>query len=111
MALLYNKTKWVPDLRNWYRINGVTFKANKENFASVTGATKSPGKYVIKWDGKNEQGKYVPQGSYTILIETSKEHGTDEFLKQSLVLKKSPVKVSNAGNVEISNVLFDFKKK
>ncbi|RZK50603.1 MAG: DUF2271 domain-containing protein [Pedobacter sp.] len=111
LALLYNKTKWVPDLRNWYRINGEAFKANKESYASVTGATKSPGKYVIKWDGKDNQGKYVPQGKYTVLIETSKEHGTDEFLKQSLDLKKTAHKVNNNGNVEISNVVFEFKKK
>eukprot|EP01136_Pigoraptor_vietnamica_P039245 Opistho-1_new@9806 len=50
LALWYNKTKWVPDLKNWYRINGDSFKANKDNYASVTGATRSPGKYTIKWD-------------------------------------------------------------
>src|SRR5690606_7144260 len=94
VGLLYKKTKLDPDLRNWYRINGEAFKANKESYASVTGATKSPGKYVIKWDGKDNQGKYVPQGKYTVLIETSKEHGTDEFLKQSLDLKKTAHKVN-----------------
>lgn len=111
LALMYNKTKWVPDLRNWYRINGERFKADKENYASVTGATRNPGKYTIKWDGKDDNGNYVPQGNYTIIIETSKEHGTDEILRQPMELKKSAKQVSNAGNVEISNVVFDFVKK
>lgn len=111
LALWYNKTKWVPDLRNWYRINGDNFKANKENYASVTGATRSPGKYTIKWDGKNDKGEFVPQGNYTIMIESSKEHGTDEIIRQPMEFKKAPKKVTNSGNVEISNVTFDFHKK
>lgn len=111
LALWYNKTKWVPDLRNWYRINGDNFKADKENYASVTGATRSPGKYTIKWDGKDDKGNYVPQGNYTIIIETSKEHGTDEIIRQPMELKKALKKVTNSGNVEISNVTFEFRKK
>lgn len=111
LALWYNKTKWVPDLKNWYRINGEKFKADKENYASVTGATRSPGKYTIKWDGKDDSGKLVPQGKYTILIESSKEHGTDEIIRQPMELKKAAKKVNAAGNVEISNVTFDFYKK
>ncbi len=84
LALWYNKPKCIPDLRNCYRINGVRFKANKNNYASVTGATRNPGKYTVKWDGKDDNGKYVPQGKYTIIIETSKEHGTDEILRQPI---------------------------
>ncbi|MFD0940344.1 DUF2271 domain-containing protein [Pedobacter boryungensis] len=111
LALWYNKTKWVPDLKNWYRINGDSFKADKANYASVTGATRSPGKYTIKWDGKDDKGNYVAQGKYTIMIETSKEHGTDEIIRQPMELKKSARKATSAGNVEISNVTFDFYKK
>lgn len=111
LALWYNKTKWIPDLRNWYRINGETFKADKNNYASVTGATRTPGKYTIKWDGKNDKGQYVPQGKYTIIIETAKEHGTNEILRQEMELKKAAKKVAANGNVEISNVTFDFHKK
>ncbi|RZJ78684.1 MAG: DUF2271 domain-containing protein [Flavobacterium sp.] len=111
LALWYNKPKWIPDLRNWYRINGERFKADKNNYASVTGATRNPGKYTVKWDGKDDTGKYLPQGKYTIIIETSKEHGTDEILRQPLELKKAPVKITHAGNVEISNVSFEFNKK
>jgi thiamine biosynthesis lipoprotein ApbE len=111
LALWYNKTKWIPDLKNWYRINGDKFKADKNNYASVTGATRSPGKYTIKWDGKNDNGEYVSQGKYTIIIETSKEHGTNEIIRQPMEFKKAAKKTTNTGNVEISNVTFDFYKK
>ncbi len=111
LALWYNKTKWIPDLRYWYRINGTVFTADKTPFASVTGATRSPGKYTVKWDGKNDKGEYVPQGKYTIIIETAKEHGTDEILRQTMEFKRLAQKATATGNVEISNVNFDFYKK
>lgn len=111
LALWYNKTKWLPDLGKWYRINGESFQADKANYASITGATRSPGKYTIKWDGKDDKGSFVPQGNYTINIESSKEHGTDEIIRQPLELKKAAKKVIVAGNVEISNVTFEFRKK
>jgi len=111
LALWYRKTNWIPDLRNWYRINGERFKADKDNYASVTGATRNPGSYTVKWDGKDDQGNYVPQGKYTVIIETAKEHGTNEIIRQGLDLKKAPVKATNAGNVEVSAASFEFAKK
>lgn len=111
LALWYNKTKWVPDLKNWYRINGEAFKADKTNFASVTGATRSPGKYTLKWDGKDDKGNYVPQGKYTIVIESAKEHGTTEIIRQTMEFKKAAQKIKVAGNVEIALVVFDFYKR
>jgi len=111
LALWYRKTNWIPDLRNWYRINGERFKADKDNYASVTGATRNPGSYTVKWDGKDDQGNYVSQGKYTVIIETAKEHGTNEIIRQVLDLKKAPVKATNAGNVEVSAASFEFAKK
>lgn len=111
LALWYNKPKWIPDLKNWYRINGDSFKADKTNFASVTGATRSPGKYTIKWDGKDDKGNFVTQGKYTIIIESAKEHGTNEIIRQTMEFKKAAKKATDKGNIEISNVIFDFYKK
>jgi hypothetical protein len=111
LALWYNKPKWVPDLKNWYRINGANFKVDKANYASITGATRSPGKYTIKWDGKDDKGNFVEQGKYTVIIETSKEHGTDEMIRQPMEFKKAAKKMTAKGNVEIANVIFDFHKK
>ena len=45
------------------------------------------------------------------MIESAKEHGTDEIIRQPMELKKAQKKVTNTGNVEISNVTFEFGKK
>ncbi|WP_113660880.1 DUF2271 domain-containing protein [Pedobacter nanyangensis] len=111
LALWYRKTNWIPDLRNWYRIHGERFKADKDNYASVTGATRNPGSYTLKWDGKDDKGNYVPQGRYTVIIETAKEHGTNEIIRQALELKKTPIKAVSAGNVEVAAVNFEFGKR
>ena len=42
---------------------------------SVTRATRSPGKYTIAWDGKDDAGKALPRGQYTLVVEINREHG------------------------------------
>jgi hypothetical protein len=46
-----------------------------------------------------------------VIIETAKEHGTNEIIRQVLDLKKAPIKATNTGNVEVSAASFDFGKK
>jgi hypothetical protein len=48
---------------------------------AVTRATRGPGKYALVWDGKDDVGKAVPQGSYTVKVEVHREHG--KHLRQS----------------------------
>jgi thiamine biosynthesis lipoprotein ApbE len=42
---------------------------------SVTRATRSPGQYTIAWDGKDDAGKALPRGQYTLVVEINREHG------------------------------------
>jgi hypothetical protein len=35
---------------------------------SVSSATRPAGKYTLKWDGKDSQGKPAPPGKYTVFI-------------------------------------------
>ena len=68
LALWLNKTRWLPDLRSWYRADGLRSMAEGTQIVnSVTSATRSPGKYTLKWDGKDNAGKLVRAGKYTVL--------------------------------------------
>ncbi len=40
-----------------------------------THPTRPPGHYTMMWDGKDDYGRPVPQGRYTINIEASREQG------------------------------------
>lgn len=111
IALWYNKPRWVPDMREWYRKNGETMKANPASFSSITSATRSPGKYTLKWDGKDDAGNSLTAGTYTIYIEVVREHGGYDLLHQEVECKKKDQSYTLQGGREVSSALIEYKKK
>ncbi|GAB4025247.1 DUF2271 domain-containing protein [Spirosoma gilvum] len=104
LALWYNKPRWLHDLREWYTLQ--TDKA-----ASVTSATRSPGEYTLVWDGKDDDGQYVKQGKYTVLIEAAREHGTYQLIRQTMDFNGKVKQQPLPGNVEISAAALDYREK
>lgn len=47
----------------------------------------------MKWDGKDNAGKLVKAGKYTVLIEAVREHGTDRILRQEMDFNGAPKQV------------------
>lgn len=111
IALWFNKPRWVPDMREWYRKNGETMKANPTSFSSITSATRSPGKYSMKWDGKDDAGNILPAGTYTIYMEVVREHGGYDLLHQDVECKKKDQSFTLQGSKEVSSVVIEYKKK
>lgn len=111
IALWYNKPRWLRDLRAWYRKNGDSFANDLNVFYSVTGATRSPGKYTLKWDGKDDKGKVLKPGKYSIYFEASREHGGYDLVHQEINCNESAQQFSLKGNSEIESVSLDYKKK
>ena len=111
VSLWYNKPKWLHDLREWYRIFGQSMMTDYTQFSSSTSATRSPGKYLIKWDGKDDKGNYVKPGKYTVYIEAAREHGTYQLIKQELECNESPKLINLTGNVEIASASLEYRKK
>ena len=61
------KPKYWPSLPGWWKFA----KDDMNLVKSVTRATRSPGKYDVVWDGKDDQGTNVPKGTYTVRVEES----------------------------------------
>ncbi|MDO7854101.1 DUF2271 domain-containing protein [Hymenobacter convexus] len=113
IALWYNKPRWLDDMRFWYATYYDQFAAANSTLSSTASATRSPGKYTLKWDGKDDKGNLVPQGgTYTVLVEVAREHGTHQMLKQDLnVAKKKPLHFELPPNTEVASASVDFRKK
>lgn len=111
LALWYQKERWLPDLRSWYRGDRVRAMAEGNDITgSVASATRSPGKYAVKWDGKDNAGKPVKPGTYTVTIEAAREHGTYQIMRQVLELDGKPKQFPLPGNQEISSATIDYRK-
>ncbi len=42
---------------------------------AVSRATRNPGHYSLRWDGRDAAGQAVPQGDYTLYVDVNREHG------------------------------------
>ncbi len=111
IALWYNKPRWIRDLREWYRSNGNTFTSDPSVFSSTTSATRSPGKYTLKWDGTDDKGNVMKQATYTVYIEVVREHGGYDLLHQKINFNKVGQQFNLKGNVEIAEVSLEYRKK
>lgn len=65
-----NEMKYVKEMREWWKL-----AQNDRSLQSVTHATQRAGKYPVTWDGKDQKGKAVPTGTYTLWIEVAAEKG------------------------------------
>ena len=71
-------TKWLPDLRQWWRKSGRTLKVPVDG---VTGPTRPVGKHVLNFDEKHPDLAKLPAGSYTLVVEAAREVGGRELLR------------------------------
>ncbi len=110
IALWYNKPRWLNEMRSWYANYYDQFSNASSNTSSTTSATRSPGKYTLKWDGRDDKGNLVKQGPYTVYIEAAREHGTHQLMSQEINLKK-PQHYEITDNIEVSSASLDYRKK
>ena len=71
-------TKWLPDLRQWWRRSGRTLKVPVDG---VTGPTKPAGRHAVKFDDRHPELKKLPAGDYTLVVEASREVGGRELVR------------------------------
>jgi FAD:protein FMN transferase len=91
-----NSQKYLKDLTDWWKIA----RDDRTLVKAVTRATRSPGKYSLVWDGKDDKGKPVGQGTYTIRIEVHREHGAHRRQSGKIECGTDPATVTLAKNDE-----------
>jgi thiamine biosynthesis lipoprotein ApbE len=105
------KSRWWPDLKSWYRGDRMRAMAEAtEIAATVASATRAPGKYTVKWDGKDSHGKAVKPGRYAVCIEAAREHGTYQLIRHEMEFNGTAQSVPLKGNVEIASANLEYRK-
>lgn len=112
LALWFQKPRWLPELKSWYHSDQVRNLAEGTDLSTtISSATRSPGKYTLRWDGKDNAGKPVKPGKYIIFIEASREHGTHGLMRQEINWDgKTPTQFTLPGNKEIASASLDYGK-
>ena len=71
-------TKWLPDLRQWWRKSGRELKVPVDG---VTGPTKPVGTHALSFTDKQPALKALAPGNYTLVVEAVREVGGRELVK------------------------------
>jgi thiamine biosynthesis lipoprotein ApbE len=111
IAVWHERDRYLPELKSWYLKYRGLYETDKAALSTVSSATRSPGKYTLKWDGKDDQGNPVKPGTYFIKIEATREHGTYQLIRQELVCNGTPQHIDLPGNVEIASASLDYRKR
>jgi hypothetical protein len=110
-ALWFEKARWLNELRAWYKDDRLRSMAEGTDITrTVASATRSPGKYTLKWDGKDNAGKLVKPGKYTVMIECVREHGGYQLMHQEIDFNGKPQQFKLPAAAELAGATLDYKK-
>ena len=71
-------TKWLPDLRQWWRRGGRDLKVPVDG---LTGATRPVGQQLLKFDAAQAPLTGLKPGQYTVVVEAVREVGGREAVR------------------------------
>lgn len=101
-----NNQRWISTLSGWWKVG----KEDAKLVKAVTRATRAPGKYEVVWDGKDDAGKALPQGTYRVKIEVCREHGKDVTQSGKLECKAEAAKLTLEKNAETEETAVEYAK-
>jgi thiamine biosynthesis lipoprotein len=102
-----NNARYWKDLPQWWKFA----KNDTDLVKAVTRATRPPGKYSLVWDGKNDNGTALPQGTYTVYIEVHREHGKLVRQTGKIQCGSDPAHITLEKNAETGDTLVEYAKK
>jgi thiamine biosynthesis lipoprotein ApbE len=109
LALWFNGNRWLPELRTWSHGDQIRRQTEGSSILSISSATRAPGKYSLRWDGRDNAGKPVAPGKYTVLIEAAREHGTHQLLRRQIDVAAPAQTFALEGGVELSTASIELR--
>ena len=101
LLLLGDEPRWQEENYVHWRRVGRKLPAIVDQVARPT---RPPGSYEIIWDGRDDHGRLMPQGQYTLHVECSREHGRHQYEKTALDLRAAPLAASIDPGAELGAV-------
>lgn len=112
VSLWTQNPRWLPELKQWYRDDQIRNLSEGTDISrTVSSATRPAGKYTLKWDGKDNEGKPVKAGDYTVVIEASREHGGYQIDRRTISFRDKAEQQTLAAGQELGTVTLDYRKR
>ena len=111
VALWFKNPRWLNELKTWYRDDQVrNLSEGTDISATVSSPTRAPGSYTLKWDGKDNEGRLVKAGTYTVVVEAAREHGGHSVERQEFNFNGQPQAKTLPASDELGAVQLDYRK-
>ncbi len=96
--------RYIRELRRWFSTDG-----GPALISTVSSATRLPGQYSVTWNGRDDGGKPVEQGTYRVFVEAAREHGSYGVIQQDVTIGAKPLAMDLPGNVEIKGARVEYR--
>lgn len=100
--------RWLKEIPLWWRKYG---RNNEQAVDGLARATTAPGTYMLVWDGRDDKGRKVPKGNYTLHIEAAREHGAHEVVMLAFALSGQAFSARAAGEKELGIIKVSFTQQ
>ncbi|RRA49021.1 DUF2271 domain-containing protein [Acidipila sp. EB88] len=112
LALWTQNSRWLPDLKTWYRDDQIrSLTEGTDVSRTISSATRPPGQYTLTWDGKDNEGKLVKAGTYTLCVEAAREHGGYDLQRHPLDFNGKPQQATLPEATELGATTLDYRKR
>ena len=107
LMLAGEEARWMEENYYWHRRFG---RKAGSLVDAVSGPTRRPGEYTLKWDGLNDDGEPVPEGEYTLHLEAAREHGGHQHERLSFTLSDQAIAEKLEAGEELGAIAITFGK-
>lgn len=103
---------WISELRRWARGEIARRSVDGGNLVGTASSpTRLPGSYTVYWDGHNDHKVLVDRGDYYICVESAREHGPYQLVRQKISLARTAFRQPLGSDGEIEEVSVEYRKR
>jgi hypothetical protein len=100
-------TKWLKDIRQWWRKSGRELQMPVDG---LSGATRAPGEHALNLASAKAALGQLPAGEYQLVVEAAREVGGRELVRVPFTWPpKAPQTLKAQGSSELGTVTLDLK--
>lgn len=107
LVLWREGSKWLKDIRRWWR------KVGRKDAAfvdGITSATRAAGNYQLNFEALDDKGEPLANGNYILRIEVVRENGGRAMLKQPFTINGKAQTYTLTATSETAKSIFTIKE-
>ena len=98
-----SESKYTQELQRWTAGERKYVNAGgKDTTQTISAPTRVPGSFTLAWDGKTDTGAVAAQGDYFVCVETAREHGPYQLVREAITIGATAFDKTLTPNGEIT---------